>query len=373
MSTDLITAPTATNTSEPPSSPRVTGGSKVAWHGERLDEYLSGRRIFPVTLELDLTSQCTRDCPDCPSTRAPFHHYLDQAFVDRLLGLLGGHTTGLLLTGGEPTMAPLFASTLRSARDRGFVEIAVVTNGTLLDEDRVAGALLEHASTIRLSMYDWDGGACEGPQATLARVERLRNRIERSGSGLRIGISALTSAARVPLLENLATDVRTAGAHWLYFHPMCTGWGSGAPKPVAQDGVIAEVERLQATLSNHFEVHLPIDRYVDDPLGFAEYHSAHFLLIVGADGKNYLGPEVKYQPRHEVADFRAGWDDDVLWRPERLARLRATASGGYPALGSRHRSVLYCDFIERLRDERQDARAARSAARQRPFRFPHIL
>ncbi len=45
------------------------------------------------------------------------------------------------------------------------------------------------------------------------------------------------------------------------------------------------------------------DRYVDTGLSFDGYHAAHFLLVVGADGMNYLGAEVKYQPQYAIADL----------------------------------------------------------------------
>jgi MoaA/NifB/PqqE/SkfB family radical SAM enzyme len=74
---------------------------KIAGHKEKLVSYLCNESIFPVTLELDLTSECNRKCPHCPSTTTLPHYSLETNFVERLFSHLGGQTRGLLLTGGE--------------------------------------------------------------------------------------------------------------------------------------------------------------------------------------------------------------------------------------------------------------------------------
>ncbi|MBN1829902.1 MAG: radical SAM protein [Deltaproteobacteria bacterium] len=111
---------------------------KVARHKEKLEAYLRGEPVYPVTLELDITTACNRECPGCPSASGPFSRNLDMAFIRHLFSLIGGRTKGLLLTGGEPTISPIFPDVLREARRSGFEEIAVVTNGSFLAEEKVA-------------------------------------------------------------------------------------------------------------------------------------------------------------------------------------------------------------------------------------------
>lgn len=361
-----MTSCTANMTWEKDRSLRVAGPAKVAAEPAKLAVYLRGERIFPTTLELDLTTACTRSCPECPSTTAPVQRTLSREALDWLLGSLDGQTPGLLLTGGEPTMAPLFPETLALARRRGFREIAVVTNGGCLDEEPVVAALLAHASTIRLSLYDWMGASGMAAAAgVLRRITALRERIDRDGGGLRIGVSALTSTHRAPRLVELAAAVRDAGAHWLYFHPLCRKWGQGTPELDDQDDVLATVEAIAIAERNGFRVGLCRERYARGELRFSAYHAAHFLLVVGADGCNYLAPEVKYQSPHVIADL-AGRPRDFLGLADRLARIRAVRSDEYPARGSRHRGILYCDWIE-------SALAGAMPAARESFLFPYIL
>ena len=353
--------------------PEVASMYKVGFHRERVEAYLNKKNIFPVTLELDLTSRCTRVCPDCPSVRASRHYDLSEKFIRKLFTLLEGKTRGLLLTGGEPTASPLFPDTLKWAREHGFIDIAVVTNGSMLDSSPVFESLLERASTIRLSMYDWEKNICGSFESSLRKIELLRKKIDGNGSRLQIGISALTSDKRSEQLLKLAENVRSAGADWIYFHPLCTNWGLGRPTPETQEGVIQRIREIQVRQEFKKRVFLSSERYDNFPLEFQHYHAAHFLLVIGADGRNYLGPEVKYQPNFVIADLGGFNNGNLLWKKERFEKINSFRSQTYSAVKSRHRGVLYNHLIESLNNGNGAARVEFDRAAQRDFYFPHIL
>jgi len=331
----------------------ITSSYKIAGDRGRLEDYLSGENIFPLSVEFDLTDMCNRSCPGCPSVKAAAKHFLPPEFIDRLLGILEGRTHGLLFTGGEPTIAPHFSSTLRLAHKRKFRETAVVSNGKCLDNGDVTRALLEEVTALRISLYDWELGL-DGPiSLTLANILSLRNAIERTGSGLSIGVSVLTDHARVPELEKMVKVVSESGAHWIYFHPMCKDWDLGRPVITDQTSVLEEIQRLQNVYFGKFPVFAGHERYETRQIDFSSYHAAHFLLVLGADGKNYLSPETKYNPDYVLADLGESMAEGFLWRDERRKRMRYS-SGDYPCIGSRHRTQLYNGLIEGIRDGRED-------------------
>jgi len=156
---------------------KIASTFKITCHREKLESYLRNESIFPATLELDLTSACNRKCPNCPSTTNLPSYNLEDDLIERLFSRLEGETRGLLLTGGEPTMAPNFPGALRMARRYGFVDVVVVTNGTFLNEEKVASALLTDASAVRVSLYDWSAESWTGLSSTLECIEALRSRI----------------------------------------------------------------------------------------------------------------------------------------------------------------------------------------------------
>ncbi len=345
---------------------------KVAYHRRELEAYLRGEPIFPPSMELDITTACNRECEGCPSSKSPHSSVLAMGLVERIFARLEGRTRGLVLSGGEPTIASTFPDVLRLARQYGFWEVAVVTNGTRLQETAVLDALLEHGSAIRLSLYDWNARSLAGLAPTLQRMEALRSLIEDQGSGLQIGISALTCRENVPVLADVARAVASAGAHWLYFHPVCTDWDVGAPRLTDQGEALVTIEAIQANPPDGLRVFVLRDRYICSPIEFHGYHAAHFLLVVGADGLNYLATEVKYHRQYVIADLANGWRDDFLWQESRLERIRSVNSESYGAT-SRHRSLLYNDYIEGLVRAGQGAADQPLNLSQGPFLFPYIL
>jgi MoaA/NifB/PqqE/SkfB family radical SAM enzyme len=332
----------------------ITSSYKIASDRSRLEDYLSGKNIFPLSVEFDLTDECNRSCPGCPSVKATTKHFLSLKFIDRLLGILEGQTHGLLFTGGEPTIAPLFSKSLQLARKRKFRQIAVVSNGKCLNEKKVISALLdEEVTSLRVSLYDWESGV-DGPlSATLANILSLRNAIEQTGSNLSIGVSVLTDHARVPDLDKIVKVISDSGAHWIYFHPFCENWDLGQPRITNQTGVLDEIGRLQNVYSGIFPVFIGDERYRSLEIDFESYHAANFLLVIGADGKNYLSPETKYNSDYVLADLGDSIEEDFLWQEERLRRMNYS-SRDYACIGSKHRTVLYNGLIEHIRAGREN-------------------
>lgn len=352
---------------------QIASAHKILYHKKKLEAYLCNQQIIPATLELDITTECNRRCPLCPSTTSLYSSKLDLGFIERLFASLEGQTKGLLLSGGEPTMSPIFPKVLKLAQEYGFIDIAIVTNGSLLDNEQVATALCSYASTIRVSIYDWNGESNTELQATLERIKDLRTRIEGEGSRLEIGVSVLTSEKNVNTLNILTREVSSARAHWIYFHPMCIRWDKGAPERVNQLGVLERINEFQKEQPNEFQIFTFPERYVENKIEFSGYHASHFLLVVGADGMNYLGAEVKYHPQHIIANLMDNWDDNFLWDKKRLDLINSVNSTKYPPLASRHRGILYNHVIQDLINHNERSTERINSKYGIKYAYPHIL
>lgn len=353
---------------------QVASYNKIGFHKERIRDYINGEPILPITLEFDITSQCTRACQDCPSSRSDFKHNLPIQKIENLFDSLERQTKGMLMTGGEVTMSPDFYPVTKMALKKGFEEISVVTNGSLLHEDRVINTLLENVSVVRISMYDWENGECENLTRILKKIENLRNLAEKKKSKLQIGTSILTSREQLSKLIELSENIKNAGAHWSYYHPKCTGWNTGHLRQFDQTNVLGTIEQYGKQNLNGFQVFISKSRYKNEKLNFSSYHAAHFLMIVGADGINYLGAEVKYQDKFALTNIFENWEKTFMRRKERLEKINSINSENYISLNSRHRGVLYNDLIEKIINGKMDIDMdLPDDDAKKEFMFPNIL
>jgi MoaA/NifB/PqqE/SkfB family radical SAM enzyme len=354
---------------------KVFAPSKVDIDHPKIEAYLKGERIYPTTMEIDLTQLCTRACSGCPygvSRKAGLT--LELPFLDRLLGILGPHTPGLVLSGGESTIVPHFGQVLALARKKGFKEIALISNGGHTHKPHVQDALLEHVTSIRISLYDWQDGKSEYFIKTLDKIRILRNRIDKEGSRLEIGASMLTRSEWNSRYEAVALEALAAGADWIYFHPYCVDWDKTHPVQADQTGVLDAIENIRAAAPQNANIQVPLERYSEKPLHFKKLHGSYFLIHVGADGIIYAGPECKYEKDFALLDLHEYMKDDFLWHPQRLMRLGQFTSDNYRYIGTKHRPPMFSDHIQKIIDLRKNHRPVESLHEPSShFSYPCII
>jgi len=74
-----------------------------------------------------------------------------------------------------------------------------------------------------------------------------------------------------------------------------------------------------------------------------------------------------------IADLQSDCRADALWDCQRRQRIESIDSASYPAMGSRHRGVLYNDFIQRLIDSEHQGADIPPIRQTDTFAYPHIL
>jgi organic radical activating enzyme len=353
---------------------KIFASSKVSLHQDRIDAYLNGENIYPITVEMDLTQTCTRDCPQCPySASRKAGHTLQLPFLEKLFSILGPHTPGIVLSGGEPTFVPHFPQTLALAREKGFKEIAVISNGTRIHLKEVQDALLKYATSIRISMYDWQDGDSGNFRNTLMNIQKLKDRAKNEGSRLEIGAAMLTRREWNERIRPVGLQALSSGIDWLYFHPFCIEWEGGYPVQADQSGVIEAIEALRSAAPKGANIQVPYERYSKVPLSFSKLHGAHFLIQIGADGVNYAGPECKYHEEYALLDLNKYLEEDFLWHPQRIERQNRINSGNYRVIGTKHRPPMFSDYIEKELKSRDGLKKDPPPAQDNAFLYPEII
>ena len=241
--------------------------------------------------------------------------------------------------------------------------------GPLLHKTEIQDALLEHVTSVRVSLYDWQEGESEYFRQTLHNIENLRKRADDEGSGLQLAAGMLTKSEWVSRIEPVGKMALSSGIHWLYFHPFCIEWEHRHPLQEDQTGVLAAIEVLKRKHSQNGNVQVPYERYQGYPLEFEMLHGAYFLIQIGADGVNYAGPECKYEEDYALLDLNEHLDENFLWHPDRLAKIEKINSANYRPIKTRHRPPIISAFVQDYLDGQVDWDKMEDAS----YHQPHII
>lgn len=117
----------------------ILDGQKLAWHKERVDSWLRGEKIAPVTIDCSLTRRCTYRCIYCyGALQANDEKRMTGDVIFRFLDDAAeiGIKAVSLVSDGESTCSPYFYDAVLRGKANG-LDMAVGTNGYLLKEQRL--------------------------------------------------------------------------------------------------------------------------------------------------------------------------------------------------------------------------------------------
>jgi len=131
----------------------ILDGHKLLWHRDRVEAWLRGERIAPITMDCALTRACTYKCVYCygalqdnpakPMTKDVIFRFLDDAAEIGVKAIS-------FVSDGESTCSPHFYDAVLRGKANG-LDMAVGTNGVLLKEDQLE-ALLGALTYLRFNV-----------------------------------------------------------------------------------------------------------------------------------------------------------------------------------------------------------------------------
>src|SRR3989338_110365 len=121
----------------------ILDGHKLLWHRDRVEAWLNGERIAPITIDCALTRRCTYRCVYCYSalqandekkmTKEVLFRFLDDAAEIGVKAIS-------LVSDGESTCSPHIYDFILRGRANG-LNMALGTNGYLLKHEKLADIL----------------------------------------------------------------------------------------------------------------------------------------------------------------------------------------------------------------------------------------
>ncbi|MCU0666184.1 MAG: radical SAM protein [Candidatus Omnitrophica bacterium] len=131
----------------------VLDGHKLLWHRQRLEAWLAGERIAPITIDCALTRRCNYRCVYCygklqandekKMTRDVIFRFLDDS------ASIGVKAVSFV-SDGESACSPHLYDAVERGRKNG-LDMALGTNGFLLKEQRLPG-LLKDLTYLRFNI-----------------------------------------------------------------------------------------------------------------------------------------------------------------------------------------------------------------------------
>ncbi|HOU54785.1 MAG TPA: radical SAM protein [Myxococcota bacterium] len=196
---------------------------------------------------INVTYECINECEFCAvanRVRRPIPW-------PRLQEILRHHREAgiehLDIDGGEPTLHPHLLEALRLARDLGYREINVTTNGRRLADPAVARALLDAGVTSVLVSLHGDvpevhDGITGRPGSFRETLAGLRNLVRGRGSTLDLGVNVTVCRANVDRLLPLVERIREEGVDKVNLQ-MLTPFGSAGAQVLPEEGRAAAAIR----------------------------------------------------------------------------------------------------------------------------------
>ncbi|MCI9530824.1 MAG: radical SAM protein [Lachnospiraceae bacterium] len=122
----------------------ILDGCKLKWHEERVNQWLRGERIAPITIDCALTTHCSYRCKYCYGQMQLINQKpnLSPKVIDDFLDDAAeiGVKAISFVSDGESTCNPyLYDAIIRGKRNG--IDMALGTNGYLLKEDRLEDIL----------------------------------------------------------------------------------------------------------------------------------------------------------------------------------------------------------------------------------------
>lgn len=117
----------------------ILDGHKLGWHKERVDAWLKGERIAPITIDCALTRRCTYKCTYCYGMlQANDEKKMTKDVVFRFLDDAAdiGIKAVSFVSDGESTCSPHLYDAILRGKQNG-LDMALGTNGYLLKDDRL--------------------------------------------------------------------------------------------------------------------------------------------------------------------------------------------------------------------------------------------
>ena len=275
---------------------------KILNHWKTLNEIVSGKNPAPISCEIDPSNYCNHDCIWCINGNYRENN-LEMLSKERLFSIIDQladmRVKSITFTGGgEPLTNPAVLDALKKVR-RGKMETALVTNGSLLDEEK-SKVIINTCSFVRISLdaagnniynklHRPKGKGKKNFDKVISNLKTLVELRRAAKKKTTIGVAYLVHPLNYHQIYDAAKLVKKIGVDYIQVRPVFMGGAQLSGK------IWFETERLMQDAlglrdkSFHvFPILHRFDEVINMDKGYDVCRGHRTLGVIGANGKVYL-------------------------------------------------------------------------------------
>ncbi|MFH1201761.1 MAG: radical SAM protein [Candidatus Omnitrophota bacterium] len=291
--------------------------AKILSHRVILNKLAKGKKIYPVTCELDPSNLCNHNCIWCmyANFKKEKPKLMPRKIMFNLIRELGQmHVKSIIFTGGgEPLMNPATLGAIRYAKELK-MEVGLVTNGGLMTEG-CCREIIKNCTFVRISLDATDRRS----HASLHRpkdlsqdnfdkiIENLKYlvRLRKDKKSPTIGIAFLVHPLNYSQIYQATKLAKDVGVDYIQIRPVYIPGKKILERMMPKiEGLVLKSLKLS---DKNFSV-IPMLHRFDEMSAFERNYSscvAHNLIAaVGADCLVYLCCQLKGDPRFSFGSLK---------------------------------------------------------------------
>lgn len=270
-------------------------GHKLNYHPDKIASWMKGENIYPIYIEIGLTSLCNHRCIFCALDFTGYKpKSLDtQTLINALTEMKKNEVKSVMFGGeGEPTLHKDFSLLIEHAKKSG-LDTATTTNGILFTK-KVAEKCLPHLSWIKFSI---DAGTKETyakiHNTNLKDFEKLMINIKdaveiknKNNYPVKIGTQILLIEENAEETIILAKKVKELGVDYLIVKPYSQHPNSLCKFKIDYDKFKNLQKSLKDLNSEKFKIIFRFETMnkLKTETPYKKCHGLHFFALIDAPG-----------------------------------------------------------------------------------------
>lgn len=304
-------------------------GSKLFHHIDRANDWMQGKSIAPVHVEISPTNACNHRCIFCYADHS--EHKMGTMERDILLKLMRdmgkiGVRSCLLAGDGEPLVNKHCIDAIIEGANAG-VDMALNSNSILYTEEK-AKASLPYLVWIRFSVMGHNpetyaylhGTKTEDFNIAFTNIENSAKIKQKQNLDVTVGTQAVLLPENADGISELAQRIKNTGADYFIVKPFSWNPLNDYQGDSALDlakKVEEELSKAEALSDKNFSVIIRRNTFSDD--GTREYQKCYglpFISQIAADSKVYTCCPFFGNPDYVLGDLKENSFDEI-WHSEK--------------------------------------------------------